>query len=71
MLRLRVREIAESQGWNMSSLSRAANISFNTVKRLWTKPYSGANIDTLNKIAKVLQVPMSELTEEVEDSRDV
>jgi transcriptional regulator with XRE-family HTH domain len=68
MLRLRVREIAESQGWNMSSLSRAANISFNTVKRLWTKPYSGANIDTLNKIAKVLQVPLSELTEEVEDS---
>ena len=67
MLRLRVREIAESQGWNMSSLSRAANISFNTVKRLWTKPYSGANIDTLNKIAKVLQVPLSELTEEVED----
>lgn len=67
MLRLRVREIAESQGWNMSSLSRAANISFNTVKRLWTKPYSGANIDTLNKIAKVLQVPMSELTEEVDD----
>jgi len=67
MLRLRVREIAESQGWNMSSLSRAANISFNTVKRLWTKPYSGANIDTLNKIAKVLQVPMSELTEEVEE----
>jgi DNA-binding Xre family transcriptional regulator len=52
----------------MSSLSRAANISFNTVKRLWTKPYSGANIDTLNKIAKVLQVPLSELTEEVEDS---
>jgi transcriptional regulator with XRE-family HTH domain len=68
MLRLRVREIAESQGWNMSSLSRAANISFNTVKRLWTKPHSGANIDTLNKIAKVLQVPLSELTEEVEDS---
>ena len=68
MLRLRVREIAESQGWNMSSLSRAANISFNTVKRLWTKPYSGANIDTLNKIAKVLQVPMSELMEEVEDT---
>lgn len=67
MLRLRVREIAESQGWNMSSLSRAAKISFNTVKRLWTKPYSGANIDTLNKIAKVLQVPMSELTEEVDD----
>lgn len=67
MLRLRVREIAESQGWNMSSLSRAADISFNTVKRLWTKPYSGANIDTLNKIAKVLQVPMSDLMEEVEE----
>ena len=67
MIKLRVREVAESKGYNMSSLSRAADISFTTIKRLWTKPYSGANINTLSKIAKVLDVSISELTEEVPD----
>ncbi len=67
MLRLRVKEVAESKGWNMSRLSRATDISFTTIKRLWTKPYSGANIDTLVKIAKVLNVQVTELIEEVPD----
>ena len=67
MLRLRVKEVAVSKGYNMSSLSRATDISFNTIKRLWTKPYSGVNVNTLNKIAKVLGVALSDLTEEVEE----
>lgn len=67
MLRLRVKEVALSKGYNMSSLSRATDISFNTIKRLWTKPYSGVNVNTLNKIAKVLGVALSDLTEEVEE----
>ncbi len=67
MLRLRVKEVATEKGFNMSSLSRASNISFNTIKRLWTRPYGGANINTLDKIARVLGVPISELTEDVEE----
>lgn len=65
MLRLRVKEVAESQGYNMSSLSRATDISFNTIKRLWQHPYEGANIQTLAKIANRLGVSLAELTEEV------
>src|SRR2546421_1949123 len=56
------------EGFNMSSLSRASNISFNTIKRLWTRPYGGANINTLDKIARVLGVPISELTGDVEEN---
>ena len=70
MIRLRIKEIAESQGYNMSSLSRATDISFNTIKRLWRKPESGTNIQTLSKIAAILHVSLSELTEEIpEESR--
>jgi DNA-binding Xre family transcriptional regulator len=65
--RLRVKEVAESKNFNMSSLSRASNISFNTIKRLWTHPYEGAKIDTLLKIARVLDVQVTELIEELED----
>jgi len=63
-LRLRVKEVAESKGYNMSSLSRASNIAFTTIKKLWTKPYSGANIQTLDKIAKALGVSINDLTED-------
>ena len=67
VIKLRVKEVAKSKGYNMSSLSRATDISFTTIKRLWSKPYSGANINTLSKIAKVLQVSISDLTEDTED----
>ncbi len=68
MIRLRVKEIAESKGYNMSKLSRAADVSFNTIKRIWKNPELGANIITLSKIAKVLNVTISDLTEEVSDN---
>ena len=67
MLRLRVKEVAQSKGYNMSSLSRATDISFSTIKRIWTKPYEGANINTLSKIAKALDVTVNDLVEEIED----
>ncbi len=47
----------------MNSLSRATDISFNTIKKLWKNPYSGVTVETLAKIAMVLQVSISDLTE--------
>jgi hypothetical protein len=38
-LRLKVKEIAEAQGYNQSSLARKADIDFKTVKRLFRDPY--------------------------------
>ena len=63
-VRLRVKEVAQAKGYNMSSLSRAADISFNTVKRIWRNPYSGVTVDTLARIARVLGVSLSDLTED-------
>lgn len=65
MRRLKIKEVAESKGYNMSSLSRATDISFNTIRRLWRHPERNANIDTLSKIARVLDVSVSDLMEEV------
>ncbi|SRR6266851_5164897 len=67
MLRLRIKEVATEKGYSMGKLSRASDVSFNTVKRLWTRPYTGANVDTLNKIAKVLGVTINDLVENVPD----
>lgn len=65
MVRLKVKELAEQRGFNMSSLSRAANISFNTVKRIYRDPYRSTNTETLERIAKVLGVPTGDLLEDV------
>ncbi len=65
MLRLRVKEVAESKGYDMSKLSRATDISFNTIRRLWKNPLEGANVQTLARIAKVLDVTVNDLLEEV------
>ena len=67
MIRLRVKEVAEAKGYNMSSLSRAADVSFTTIKRLWKRPDGGANVETLDKIARVLSVSVADLIEHVPD----
>jgi DNA-binding Xre family transcriptional regulator len=65
MLRLKVKEVAESRGFNMSSLSRASDVSFKTVKRIWKEPWIGVNTTTLERLAKALDVSVAELFEEV------
>ncbi len=64
MVRLRIKEVAQEKGYTMNGLSRASDVSFNTIKRLWKNPYTGVTVETLTKIARVLQVEISELVEE-------
>ena len=65
MLRLRVKEVAEHKGYNMSTLSRAADVPFITVRRVWKNPYYEVKRATLDKIARALNVPTSDLLEDV------
>lgn len=63
-VRLRVKEVAESKGYNMSQLSRAADVPFSTIRRLWKNPHYQVQLDTLQKIARVLDVPTAFLIED-------
>jgi DNA-binding Xre family transcriptional regulator len=67
MVRLRVKEIAEQKGFNMSSLSRAADVNFRTIKNIYRNPYKEVNLSTLSKIAKALGVSTGDLIEEIPD----
>jgi DNA-binding Xre family transcriptional regulator len=69
MIRLRVKEIAEQKGFNQSSLSRAADISFNTVKRIYRDPYKEVTTTTLERIAHALHVSIADLIEELPDPK--
>jgi DNA-binding Xre family transcriptional regulator len=65
VLRLRVKEVAEAKGISMTKLSHRTEISYNTIKSLFRNPYRTVNTDTLVRIARVLEVPVTELIEEI------
>lgn len=68
MLRLRVKEVAKARGISMAKLSRMADLNPRTVQAIYQDPYRDVAYSTLVKIAKALNVDVSDLTEEVPDN---
>jgi DNA-binding Xre family transcriptional regulator len=62
-IRLKVKEVATQKGFNQSSLSRAANVDFKTVKRIFQDPMRDVSLSTVVKIAWALNVSFDELLE--------
>jgi DNA-binding Xre family transcriptional regulator len=61
MIRLRVKEIAESQGLNMAQLARKADVDLRTVRRIYREPTSEISTVVLDKLATALAVKPSDL----------
>jgi DNA-binding Xre family transcriptional regulator len=61
MVRLRVREIAEQQGLNITELSRRARIGYSTAHALWHDKPENLNRTVLGKVAQVLGVQVRDL----------
>ena len=68
MLRLKVKEVAKEKGISMAKLSRMADLNPRTVQAIYSDPYRDVAYSTLLKIAKALNVEVSDLTEEVPDN---
>ncbi len=64
-VRLKVREIAEQKGYNISTLSRKSDVGLSTVRRLWHDPFRHVDFDVLERIARALEVPVTALIEDV------
>ena len=65
MRRLRVKEVAQARGFTMAKLQRMADINLKTIQAIWHNPQHDASLKTLDKIAKALGVPITELLEDV------
>jgi DNA-binding Xre family transcriptional regulator len=65
--RLRVKEIADEKGVNMTVLSHKTFIAINTIRTIFRDPYKSVNTDTLRRIADALEVSVLDLLEEVPD----
>ena len=62
-VRLKVKEIALERGFNQSTLSRAANVDFKTIQRLFRDPYRDVSLSTIVKIAWALNISLNDLIE--------
>jgi DNA-binding Xre family transcriptional regulator len=67
MLRLRVKEVAQTKGIGQGKLARTADMAVNTVRAIYRDPYKEISTITLNKLAKALDVPVTELMEDVSE----
>ena len=65
--RLKIREIAEHQGWTQAKLQRAADVNSRTMSGIWHDPYRRVTYEVLVKIARVLKVEVTDLVEEESD----
>ncbi|MBE3559554.1 MAG: helix-turn-helix transcriptional regulator [Ktedonobacteraceae bacterium] len=65
MLRLRIKEVAHEKKFSQGRLARAADVASNTVRAIYRNPYHKVSIVTINKLAKALDVPVTELIEDV------
>ena len=67
MIRLKVKEVAATQGMSMRKLAKNAGIAYNTLRTLYRDPYRTVNTVTLDKLARALNVDASELIESEND----
>ena len=67
MIRLKIKEVIEAKGLNMSKLSQRSEVSFTTIKAMIRNPYRSANTETLDRLAKALSVSVFDLIEEVSE----
>ncbi len=67
MIRLRVKEVAERKGMSMGRLSRTTGLAYNTIRNVYRYPTREVTTTTLTKIARALNVPVTELIDEIPD----
>lgn len=68
MIRLKVKEIAQSKKLTMAKLGRMADLNQRTMQAIYNDPYRDVAHSTLLKLAKALEVQITDLYEEVEES---
>nr|BBH95359.1 hypothetical protein KTA_35580 [Thermogemmatispora argillosa] len=69
MLRLRVKEVAEAKGISRTKLSQRSEVSYNIIKEIFRDPYHVVTTDTLQRLARALRVPVTELIEDVPEEQ--
>jgi transcriptional regulator with XRE-family HTH domain len=67
LIRLRLKEVLQEKHMSQSKLSRLADVSISTIQDLYHNRQHDPGIGTLERIAKALQVEISDLYEVLPD----
>ena len=74
MIRMRVRQLAEGKGYNLSTFQRAAQLPMTTCRRVWFSTSDGSvngeplktlSFDVLEQLADFFEVEVCDLMERV------
>ena len=65
--RLRVKEVAAEKYVSMTKLHKKSDVAYTTIRKIFRDPYSEVHLNTLNRLAKVLDVAVTDLIESVPD----
>ena len=68
MVRIRLKEVLREKHISMGKLSRISDVSFNTIRRISNDPTYSPTLNTLERIARALNVPIADLYEEGPDN---
>lgn len=68
--RLKVKEIALQKGVSQRKLALRSGVDIRTVQRIIKDPYKVVNTLTLQRLADVFEVDVSELLESVPDEKE-
>ena len=66
MVRMRLKEVLQEKNISMSKLSRMSDISFSTISRIINDKNYSPTLTTLERIARALDISISDLYEETE-----
>jgi transcriptional regulator with XRE-family HTH domain len=58
---LRIKEIAESKGYNILRLSRESGVRYSTVIQYWHDRLKRIDVEVLQKLARTLNVTVKDL----------
>jgi DNA-binding Xre family transcriptional regulator len=61
MVTWRLKEIAAPERWNAHTLAEATGLNYMTVHGIWTNKTRRADLDTMEKLARVLKIQPGEL----------
>ena len=70
MVRLKIKEVAETKNISQRKLSRLSGVDIKNIQRIYRNPTSIVNTETLDKLAKVLGVDVRDLLESVPDDEN-
>jgi transcriptional regulator with XRE-family HTH domain len=71
MVRLRLRELAQSRGLNISQVQRKTGLTMGMVRRYWYNQTTQVDLLALDALARLLEIAPGELfTDEPDEERD-